>query len=78
MGSNVYDLTANQNRIITIERKYFLIDKFGKTFTADKGNFFYCFPLYKGAIQDYLKDKNIHFNSIEDLKKLFKFCNEQH
>ena len=74
MGSNVYDLTANQNRIITIEKKYFLIDKFGKAFPANKSNFGFCFPVNKSATLGYLKEHNIHFDQEGDLRQLFAFC----
>lgn len=77
-GSTVYDLKANQNRIITKEASYFLIDKYGTSFSATKNNFIHFFPAKRVVIQDYLKENKVDFGKIADLKKLFKFCSEQH
>jgi hypothetical protein len=76
MGYNITDLTANQNRIITKETRYFLVDKYGKSFPANKSSFYNLFPGGKSKIQDYIKQADIHFERIEDLKKLYAFCRE--
>jgi hypothetical protein len=75
-GYNINDFTANQNRIITRETKYFLVDKFGKSFPANKASFYNLFPGNKAKIQEYMKANSIHFENPADIKALYKFCRE--
>jgi hypothetical protein len=77
-GGNIYHLITNEDRIITKDLSYFLIDKYGSAFPATKNNFLRFFSSYKTVTLEYIKTNNIHFSSIGDLKKLFQFCIEQH
>ncbi len=76
MVYNSKDFVANQNRIITKETKYFLVDKFGKSFPANKGIFYNLFPGNKTRIQEYIQTANVHFDRLDDLKGLYKACKE--
>ncbi|HLK29714.1 MAG TPA: hypothetical protein VKT28_14145 [Puia sp.] len=74
LGSSVYDLKANQNRIITRETHCFLLDKYGAVFSVTKNNFLHFFPEKKEAILKYIDINKIDFKKVADLKRLFQFC----
>lgn len=75
-SSNYYRLNLNKDVYFEKVVQYYLGDAFNHFVRADKKGFQNVFPLKRVALQKYLKENHIDYTSINDLKKLLKFCAE--
>ena len=72
-GGSIYDLTVNEDVILTKVERYYFGDNYHHFVTADKGNLLMLFPKEQTRITSYLKQNKISFNNLHDLEKLMEF-----
>jgi hypothetical protein len=73
-GQHIYDLSANQNRIITRETRFYLIDRFGKIHPATRSGFLSAFPHCREIINNDARTQGVHYGRKEDLRALHALC----
>jgi len=74
-GQNVILPTRNNTVLMRPITFYFLVDGNKRTYKANSGNFLKIYAKNKGAVEKFLTEENINFNSEQDLKKAIEFCN---
>ena len=69
----LYDLTVNEDVILTKVENYYVGDKYNHFVIAGKKNILMLFPKEEKRIGTYLKENKINYNSKEDLEKTVQF-----
>lgn len=72
-GGRLYDLTVNEDIILTKIERYYFGDNFNHFVIADKGNLLALFPKEQNSISRYLKENKVSFNNRNDLEKLIQY-----
>ena len=71
-GGRLYDLTVNEDVILTKMERYYIGDSFNRFVIADKANLLSLFPKEQTAISRYLKENKVNFNNRDHLEKLIQ------
>ena len=72
-NNSIYKLVPKEDITLTKKTQYFFGDKYNRFFWATKKNLLRQFSKQSTALNSYLKENNVNFNSREDLEKLLQF-----
>lgn len=73
--SDINTLVQNENSLFTKEQRFFLLGKKDKLYKATKSGFIKVFSDYKKEIKLHFDEREIDFQSEEDLRRLLEYCN---
>jgi hypothetical protein len=74
-GTNLqYNLKVNENFVVKMEEKFFLIDEKAKVTILNKSNIQRAFPQHKKQIAEYIKINKPNYAKEEDVKALLVYC----
>lgn len=72
-GGRLYDLTVNEDVILTKVERYYLGNNYYNFVIADKRNLLTLVPKEQRRISSYIKEQKTNFNNRNDLDKLIQF-----
>lgn len=72
-GGRLYDLTVNEDIILTKMERYYFGDNFNRFVPADKSNLLALFPKEQSSISNYLRENKVNFNNRNHLENLIQF-----
>jgi hypothetical protein len=70
---SIYKLVPKEDVTLTKKTQYYFGDKYNRFFGATRKNLLREFSKQSAALNSYLKENHINFNSREDLEKLLQF-----
>jgi len=74
--TEVRGVITDYDRYYDIRPTYFLVDRENKLLKATKGSIMKLFPRYREKISEYFLERDVNFESLEDLTDLLKYCNQ--
>ncbi|KQS28051.1 hypothetical protein [Dyadobacter sp. Leaf189] len=69
-------LNVNERVMLARRAVFFFIDKNNILYVANRNNLLKVFPSKKSAVNKYLRENQVNFESAGDLEKAIVFCNE--
>lgn len=75
-NSSVKTLEAKGDIVLSKEKLYFFVDQNNRFYNANKSNLLKIFVKHKKAIEAYIKEESIGFDSEESLKKILLFSSQ--
>lgn len=76
-GGRLYDLTVNEDVILTKIERYYFADNFNNFVVADRASLLGLFPKQQNSLSKYLKDNKVSFSNREHLEKLMGYLEQR-